>query len=68
MFHQQGPISEEFLFRACLLPIMVPTFGWRAAVCFCPVFFGLGKSALGGYVIIIAVHSLAAIEAAKHFA
>lgn len=39
--HVVGPLTEEFLFRACLMPLMVPTFGWKAAVCFCPVFFGL---------------------------
>ncbi|XP_067942281.1 CAAX prenyl protease 2-like [Watersipora subatra] len=39
--HIMGPVSEEFLFRACLMPLMVPTFGWKAAVCFCPIFFGL---------------------------
>ncbi|KAH6926009.1 hypothetical protein HPB50_012948 [Hyalomma asiaticum] len=36
-----APLSEEFTFRACMLPILVPCLGHRAAVVICPLFFGV---------------------------
>lgn len=39
----QAPLSEEFTFRACMLPILVPCLGQRTAVIVCPLFFGVGE-------------------------
>ncbi len=39
----QAPLSEEFAFRACMLPLLVPAVGETAAVLVCPLFFGVGK-------------------------
>ncbi|KAH9375981.1 ras converting CAAX endopeptidase Sras [Haemaphysalis longicornis] len=39
--HVVAPLSEEFTFRACMLPILVPCLGHRAAVVICPLFFGV---------------------------
>ncbi|KAH8027611.1 hypothetical protein HPB51_007161 [Rhipicephalus microplus] len=39
--HIVAPLSEEFTFRACMLPILVPCLGHRAAVVICPLFFGV---------------------------
>lgn len=39
----QAPFTEEFVFRACMLPLLVPCFGCPTAVIVCPLFFGVGK-------------------------
>ncbi|GAB1607418.1 CAAX prenyl protease 2-like [Argonauta hians] len=39
--HLVAPFSEEFIFRACMLPVLVPSFGEWYAVFFCPLFFGV---------------------------
>ncbi|XP_065058627.1 CAAX prenyl protease 2-like [Rhopilema esculentum] len=36
-----APFTEEFVFRACMLPFLVPAFGCRASVILCPLFFGI---------------------------
>ena len=40
----QVPVVEEFYFRACLLPLLVPALGTREAMWKVPYFFGLGES------------------------
>ncbi|XP_023222951.1 CAAX prenyl protease 2-like [Centruroides sculpturatus] len=39
--HIVAPFSEEFTFRACMLPILVPCFGASMSILICPLFFGL---------------------------
>ncbi|KAL5008582.1 hypothetical protein ScPMuIL_014163 [Solemya velum] len=39
--HIAAPFSEEFIFRACMLPVLVPTVGPGWAVFLCPLFFGV---------------------------
>jgi len=39
-----APISEEFTFRACIIPLLLQCFQPMTAVFICPVFFGAGKS------------------------
>lgn len=39
--HVVAPLSEEFTFRACMLPLLVPCLGQRAAILICPLFFGV---------------------------
>ncbi|XP_042902985.1 CAAX prenyl protease 2 isoform X2 [Parasteatoda tepidariorum] len=39
--HVIAPIFEEFTFRACMLPILVPCFGNKTSVILCPLFFGI---------------------------
>ena len=41
-FFFQAPFSEEFIFRACMLPLLVPCFGTGLSVFLCPLFFGVG--------------------------
>ena len=41
-FFFQAPFSEEFIFRACMLPLLVPCFGTSLSVFLCPLFFGVG--------------------------
>ncbi|CAH3029166.1 unnamed protein product [Porites evermanni] len=36
-----APLSEEFVFRACLLPMLVPGFGNVMPIFICPLFFGV---------------------------
>ena len=36
-----APFSEEFVFRACLIPILLPAIGTLSTVLLCPLFFGL---------------------------
>ncbi|XP_057709707.1 CAAX prenyl protease 2 [Corythoichthys intestinalis] len=36
-----APLTEELVFRACMLPMLVPCFGPAAAVLTCPLFFGV---------------------------
>ena len=44
--HVVAPLTEELVFRACMLPILVPCMGPQKAVFACPLFFGVGE--LGG--------------------
>ncbi|XP_033735070.1 CAAX prenyl protease 2-like [Pecten maximus] len=39
--HIVAPFSEEFIFRACMLPLLVPSFGEGYSVFICPLFFGV---------------------------
>jgi len=39
----QGPLTEEFVFRACMLPVLVPSLGEHTSVLLSPLFFGFGK-------------------------
>ncbi|XP_054710445.1 CAAX prenyl protease 2-like [Uloborus diversus] len=39
--HVIAPFFEEFTFRACMLPILVPCFGDKTSVILCPFFFGI---------------------------
>ncbi|ELT88683.1 hypothetical protein CAPTEDRAFT_19281 [Capitella teleta] len=39
--HVVAPISEEFIFRACMLPILVPSFGETWSIIVCPLAFGI---------------------------
>lgn len=36
-----APLSEEFVFRACLIPMLVPGFGNVLPIFICPLFFGV---------------------------
>ncbi|XP_071502583.1 CAAX prenyl protease 2-like [Diadema antillarum] len=36
-----APFTEEFVFRACMLPLLVPCLGCPTAVIVCPLFFGV---------------------------
>lgn len=41
-----APLTEELVFRACMLPMLVPCTGPPAAIFTCPLFFGVGESRL----------------------
>ncbi|XP_071797304.1 CAAX prenyl protease 2-like [Asterias amurensis] len=36
-----GPITEEIVFRSCMLPLLVPCVGNTSAIFICPFFFGV---------------------------
>ena len=36
-----APFTEEFIFRACMLPILVPNFGLKWSILLAPLFFGI---------------------------
>lgn len=36
-----APFAEEFVFRACMVPVLLPHLGAMATVLLCPLFFGL---------------------------
>nr|XP_049585215.1 CAAX prenyl protease 2 isoform X2 [Syngnathus scovelli] len=36
-----APLTEELVFRACMLPMLVPCFGPALAILTCPLFFGV---------------------------
>lgn len=36
-----APFTEEFVFRSCMLPLLVPAFGLYTSVFLCPLFFGV---------------------------
>ena len=36
-----APFSEEFTFRACLIPLLLGPFTWRGTVLVSPLFFGV---------------------------
>ncbi|XP_011431003.3 CAAX prenyl protease 2 [Magallana gigas] len=39
--HIVAPITEEMIYRACMLPLLVPSFGTGWSVFLCPLFFGV---------------------------
>lgn len=39
--HIVAPLSEEFTFRACMLPLLQQCFGRLASILICPLFFGV---------------------------
>ncbi|XP_064621766.1 CAAX prenyl protease 2-like [Lineus longissimus] len=39
--HVVAPFSEEFIFRACMLPLLVPSLGATRAIFMCPLLFGV---------------------------
>lgn len=41
--HVVAPLSEEFTFRACMLPLLLQTFTPMTSVFITPLFFGVGK-------------------------
>lgn len=41
--HVVAPLSEEFTFRACMLPLLLQTFSPMTAIFITPLFFGVGK-------------------------
>lgn len=38
-----APLTEELVFRACMLPMLAPCTGLGPAVFTCPLFFGVGE-------------------------
>nr|CAD7445062.1 unnamed protein product [Timema bartmani] len=40
--HIVAPLSEEFTFRACMLPLLLQCFQPITAIFVCPLFFGIG--------------------------
>jgi len=38
----QAPLSEEFVFRACMITLLTPSFGATKAGIIAPLFFGIG--------------------------
>lgn len=38
-----APLTEELVFRACMLPMLVPCAGPSTAIFTCPLFFGVGE-------------------------
>lgn len=45
-----APLTEELVFRACMLPMLAPCTGLGPAVFTCPLFFGVGESVQPGPV------------------
>lgn len=41
--HVVAPLSEEFTFRSCMLPLLLQSFNPITAIFLCPLFFGVGK-------------------------
>ncbi|XP_042562425.1 CAAX prenyl protease 2-like isoform X2 [Clupea harengus] len=39
--HVVAPVTEELVFRACMVPVIVPCTGPTAAIFICPLFFGV---------------------------
>ncbi|XP_033106392.1 CAAX prenyl protease 2-like [Anneissia japonica] len=39
-----APISEEFIFRACMLPLLVPCLGITKSIFICPLLFGVAHA------------------------
>lgn len=39
--HIVAPLSEEFIFRACMLPLLLPSLGVTWSIMLCPLFFGV---------------------------
>lgn len=42
--HIVAPLSEEFTFRACMLPLLLQAFTPITSVLLTPLFFGVGES------------------------
>lgn len=42
----QAPLAEEFLYRAAMLPFLVPALGEMTSVVVVPLYFSVGKSNL----------------------
>ena len=40
----QAPLTEEIVYRACMIPLLVPSLGLFWAVLICPLLFGVGKT------------------------
>lgn len=36
-----APFAEEFVFRGCMVPLLLPSLGATRTILFCPLFFGL---------------------------
>lgn len=45
-----APLTEELVFRACMLPMLAPCTGLGPAVFTCPLFFGVGEFVVPGPV------------------
>ena len=43
--HVVAPLSEEFTFRACMLPLLLQSFTPMTSIFITPLFFGVGESA-----------------------
>ncbi|XP_059811256.1 CAAX prenyl protease 2 isoform X2 [Hypanus sabinus] len=43
-----APLTEELVFRACMLPMLVPCTGLSRAIVTCPLFFGVAATNGGG--------------------
>lgn len=41
--HIVAPLSEEFTFRACMLPLLLQSFTPMTSIFITPIFFGVGK-------------------------
>lgn len=41
--HVVAPLSEEFTFRACMLPLLLQSFTPMTSIFITPIFFGVGK-------------------------
>ncbi len=41
--HIVAPVSEEFTFRACMLPQLLKCYSFSNAIFICPLFFGIGE-------------------------
>ncbi|RUS71545.1 hypothetical protein EGW08_020685 [Elysia chlorotica] len=39
--HVVAPLSEELIFRACMLPLLLPSLGVTWSIVLCPLFFGV---------------------------
>lgn len=44
--HVVAPVAEEFVFRACMLPLLLQCFRPLTAIFIAPLFFGVGKYSL----------------------
>lgn len=42
--HVVAPLSEEFTFRACMLPLLLQSFSPMTSIFITPLFFGVGKT------------------------
>lgn len=62
-----APLTEELVFRACMLPMLVPCTGPSAAIFTCPLFFGVGESCLPLLLWCPATPPLTALVSSAHF-
>ncbi|GAB6031592.1 hypothetical protein CHUAL_009356 [Chamberlinius hualienensis] len=42
--HIMAPFSEEFSFRACMLPLLLNCYSHKSSIFICPIFFGIGHA------------------------